>query len=110
MSMFYLLPSRSVLGDRLVDILAVFLPGASWDVAGREQLVEAVLEVLRDHTDVFVLWREDLPPGELAERALVDGYGAEAGDEVVEVRLTARPGEFASRRWQIRCGAESIFR
>ena len=47
----------------------------------------------------------ELPAGEPPERALIDGYGATAGDEVVEVRPAARPGELSSRRWRIPCCA-----
>jgi hypothetical protein len=101
MSLFYLLPPRGVLGDRLADVLTVLLPGSNWDVAGRLCLAETVLQALADRPDVFLVSREDLPAGETAQQALVDGYGAAEGDEVVEVRAAARPGEFTSRRWRI---------
>lgn len=103
MSLFYLLPPRAVLGDRLADVLSVLLPGSSWNVAGRLRLAELVLLALEDQPDVFLVPRDDLPAGESASKALIDGYGAVAGDEVVEVRPTARAGEFTSRRWQIAC-------
>jgi hypothetical protein len=108
MSTFYLLPPRAVLGDRLADVLAGLLPGASWDVAARARLAEVLLEALEGSVNGFVVPREDLPPGEPAESALVDGYGAAPGDEVVEVRAAARPGEFSSRRWPIRSGAAGL--
>jgi hypothetical protein len=49
-----------------------------------------------------VIYREDLPREETAAQALVNGFGAEAGDEVVEVRPGGRPGEITTRRWRIR--------
>jgi hypothetical protein len=103
MSTFYLLPPRAILGDRLADALSVLLPGSNWDVQGRSRLADVVLEALEGRQDVFVVLREDLPAGESAERALIDGCGAEPGDEVVEVRAAARAGEFSSRRWRIVC-------
>ena len=54
-----------------------------------------------DHPDVFVVYLDDLPAGELPDRALADGFGAQAGDEVVDVRATGRPGEVSARRWRL---------
>jgi hypothetical protein len=54
------------------------------------------------HPDVYVVYREDLAEGETAEMALRNGFGAEAGDEVVEVRPSGRADELTARRWQIR--------
>lgn len=103
MSLFYLLPPRAVIGDRLTDVLAGLLPGLGWDVAGRSRLAEIFLEALEARADVFFVSRDDLPVGEMPERALIDGYGATPGDEVIEVRAAARAGEFVSRRWRITC-------
>lgn len=103
MSTFYVLPPRAAVGDRLADALATLLPGLPWDAAGRSRLAEAVLEALQGRPDLFLVCRDELPPDEAPERALVDGFGASAGDEVVEVRPAARAGEFASRRWRIPC-------
>ena len=101
MSTFYLLPPRVVVGDRLGDALTVLLPGVSLDSEGRARVAEVVLESLQGQLDVYLVPRDELPGGEVPERALIDGYGATPGDEVVEVRPAARPGEFASRRWRI---------
>jgi hypothetical protein len=107
MSMFYLLPPRSLLTDRLADQLHSLLPGVDLDVASRDRLWQSISEALLGD-DVFLVHREDLPPGEAAEQALIDGYGAARGDEVVEVRLAGRPGAFTSRRWRIGAGADSL--
>lgn len=104
MSTFYVLPPRASVGDRLADALAALLPGVGFDAAGRSRLAELLLQTLAERDDVFLVPREDLPAGESPERALIDGYGACGGDEVVEVRPAGRPGEFASRRWRIPCG------
>jgi hypothetical protein len=106
-SLFYVLPPRAVLGDSLADLLHAFFPGLTWDEAGRRSLAEALaptaLELTTAHTggarDVYVVHREDLPTGEALARALTDGYGAESGDEVIEVRPGARAGEMTTRRW-----------
>jgi hypothetical protein len=100
MSTFYLLPPRAALADRLGDVLASLLPGLSLHQEDRARLVAFVLEALEGREDVFLVPRDELPVGETPERALLDGYGASPGDEVIEIRA-ARPGEFASRRWHI---------
>jgi hypothetical protein len=105
MSTFYLLPTRATVGDRIADLIAPLVPGLALDVAGRTRLAEQLLEALCDVPDVFIVPRDELPHGEAPERALIDGFGALAGDEVVEVRPAARPGEFASRRWRIPCSS-----
>jgi hypothetical protein len=100
-STFYLLPPRPLLGDRVADFLLTVLPGLDWDGAMRANLAEAVAAAAEAHGDVHVVFRDDLPVGELPAVALVDGFGAEAGDEVVEVRPTGTSGGLTSRRWHI---------
>jgi hypothetical protein len=100
-STFYLLPPRPVLGDSLVRFLQNIFPGLDWDVAARLRLAEVLGAALPAGADVYLVHREDLPAGEALARALADGFGAEAGDEVVEVRPTGRPGEMTTNRWRL---------
>ena len=69
--------------------------------AARRRLVDWLTDAAVPHPDVFLVPREDLPPGEPVEQALIAGYGAEPGDEVVEVRAAAVGGPFATRRWRL---------
>ena len=101
MSTFYLLPPRPYLGDCVAHLLRPLLPGVAWDPARRGDLAEVVETALSRQGDVFVVYREDLPAGEVLDRALADGYGAQSGDEVVEVRPGVRPGELTARRWRL---------
>jgi hypothetical protein len=101
MSTFYLLPPRPVLGERLAGLLHDLFPGLDWDTTARANLAEALAAAATGRNGVFVAYREDLPEGEPAARALADGYGAEAGDEVVEVRPGPKPGELTARRWRL---------
>jgi hypothetical protein len=96
MATFYLLPARALLGDHVADALSEVVPGVDWTSSARRRLGELLAETLGQNHGVFLVFRDDLPPGAGAESALVDGYGAEAGDEVVEVR----PG-LPSRRWRV---------
>jgi hypothetical protein len=100
-STFYLLPPRSLLGDRVADFLLTVLPGLDWDGAMRANLAEAVAAAATAHPDVHVVFRDDLPAGESPAAALADGFGAESGDEVIEVRPAGSAGGLASRRWRV---------
>lgn len=101
MSTFYLLPPRPFLGDRFADFLQSVFPGLAWDSTARADLAELLGETAAARDGVYVIHREDLPREESAAQALVNGFGAEAGDEVVEVRPGGRPGEVVTRRWRV---------
>jgi len=105
MSIFYLMPPRPFLGDRFADFLQTLFPGLVWDSSARRNLADLLGDTAGEREDVYVVYREDLPRNESPTQALIDGFGAEAGDEVVEVRPGARPGEIITRRWCI----EEIF-
>ncbi|HEY7158776.1 MAG TPA: hypothetical protein VH575_32830 [Gemmataceae bacterium] len=105
MSIFYLLPPRPFLGDRFAAFLQTFFPGLDWDRAERDSLAE-LLGVAADGRDVYVVYRDDLPRDESAAQALVNGFGAEPGDEVVEVRPCGQPYEMIARRWRVSSNAE----
>jgi hypothetical protein len=51
--------------------------------------------------DVYIVHREELPAGETVAQALADGFGAEPGDEVIEIRPGHKLGEWASLRWHL---------
>jgi hypothetical protein len=101
MAVFYLLPPRPFLGERCATFLQTFLPGLDWDAADRVQLADLFGAALAGRSDVFLVHREDLPAGELPGRALIDAFGAEVGDEVVEVHPGAGAGEVRTRRWRV---------
>jgi hypothetical protein len=105
MSVFYVLPPRPLLAEHVAAYLRGFFPGLDWSPATRLNLTEALAAAGTCHPDVYVVFREELPEGESTRQALVDGFGAEEGDEVVEVRAGGRPGELTSRRWLIRPAA-----
>jgi hypothetical protein len=101
MSTFYLLPPRPLLGEYFAGFLRAVFPGLSWDGVTYANLGEALGHAALCHPDVFVVYREELPEGETTAHALRDGYGAEPGDEIIEVRPGPRPGEVTARRWRV---------
>lgn len=102
MSVFYVLPPRPLLADHLAEYLGAWLPGLDWDGATRANLTEALRAAATCRPDVYLVFREELPDGLTTSQALVDGFGAETGDDVIEVRTGLTP---AARRWQIRAAA-----
>lgn len=101
MSLFYLMPPRPFLGDRFADFLQTVFPGLAWDCESRASLAELLGNAAAEFDDTYVIFRDDLPRDEATAQALVNRFGAERGDEVVEVRPTGRPGEIATRRWRV---------
>ncbi len=104
MSIFYLLPPRPFLGDRFADFLQNLFTGLAWDSTSRASLADLLGEAASERDDVYVIYRDDLPQEEAPNQALVHGFGAEAGDEVVEVRPGGRPGEIITRSWRVEIG------
>jgi hypothetical protein len=101
MAIFYLLPPRPFLGQHFAGYLRTLFPGLEWAGTTWTDLADTLAVAARLHEGVYVVYREELPDSEDVERALADGFGAEPGDEVVEVRAGARPGELAVHRWQL---------
>ncbi|MBY0521868.1 MAG: hypothetical protein K2R98_00630 [Gemmataceae bacterium] len=99
MSTFYVLPPRPVIGERFAAYLAAVFPGRNFGRRSWSELAEALAAAIADHDDVYVVYHEDLPSGESATDALRDGFGAEPGDEVIEVRAGPRQGELTTQRW-----------
>jgi hypothetical protein len=101
MAMFYLLPPRPVLEDRLKDAIGRFLPGLNWSLPGGDRLTDLFLDAISPVAGIYLVCRDELPAGGTTEQALMDGFGAAPGDEIVEVSLGGRPGEVHSCRWRI---------
>ena len=85
MATFYVLPPRDCLDRAVTDLFTKLLPGLPLPA----DTWAAVTEHLSASwpADVFLVPRDDLPEGESLVDGLATGFGAEAGDRVVEVRL-----------------------
>jgi hypothetical protein len=97
MSLFYLLPPRPLLNQRFKDFARLLLPGLA--SAGPVDFVALLHELARQQPDVYLVHREDLPEEDDPVQSLVDGFGAEAGDEIVEIRTGFQPTDTSIRRW-----------
>jgi hypothetical protein len=101
MSTFYVLPPRPIVGDRFAGFLQLVFPGLNWDAPMRLNLADALAEAVRCHPNVYVVYRDDLPPAESVIQALVDAFGAEPGDEVIEVRPAGRGLDVTAARRRV---------
>jgi hypothetical protein len=101
MSTFYVLPPRPTVGQQLAGFLQRMFPGLPFDTDARSQLADTLSDAILDHPDVYVVYREDLPPGDSVARGLVDAFGAEPGDEVIELRLAGHGVELTPARWRV---------
>lgn len=95
MSKFYILPPRHLVGERFAQFLSSVFPGLQWDESVWPDLADALATAAGSHPEIFVLHQEDLgSPGELS---LVEDYGAQPGDAVIEFV----PGHATPRSWCI---------
>ena len=84
---------------------AVRAADGDWDDRMRLNLADGLASAATARPGVYVVFRDDLPEGESTYHALVDGCGAEDGDEIIEVRLGPRRGELLNQRWRLRTAA-----
>lgn len=94
MATFYLLPPRACLERAVAELFGKLLPGLPLPADAWDGIVQH-LAVAGGWPDVFLVPKDELSESEPAS-ALADGYGAEAGDRVVDVSL-ARP----ARTWLV---------
>jgi hypothetical protein len=95
MCQFYLLPPRAVLGRRLAATLGIALADSGEEAwrSFADSLMDAMVSM-----GIYAVYRDEMPPDEEPARALADGYGADVGDEVIEISGDAA---LTTRRWRI---------
>jgi hypothetical protein len=94
-SKFYVLPPRLYLGQCFARYLEGLFPGLKWEPDLWMNLAEGLTSAAACQPGVYLVHREELPEGEDPAQALRDGFGAEPGDEIIELRTAGRPGEWA---------------
>jgi hypothetical protein len=86
MATFYVLPARLQTGQHFHEYLASVFPGLGWMRSDWPDLAEALAQAAEAQPGVFVVFAEDLDDRLDVGAALLRGFGAEPGDEVVVVR------------------------
>jgi hypothetical protein len=101
MATFYVLPSRPQLGQRFAELLGGLFPSTAWPREDWLDLAEALGAAATSQPDVFVVFAEDLPADRELGPSLIERFGAEAGDDVVEIRLGRNLADVAVERWRV---------
>jgi hypothetical protein len=99
MSTFYVMPSRPLLGRLFGEFLTSLFPGLDWNTDDFPDLGEALGAAARIQPEVYVLFREDLACERDAAMCLVRDFGAEAGDQIIEVEAGEEGPSV--RYWQV---------
>src|SRR5262245_44821855 len=99
MSTFYVMPSRPLLGRLFGEFLTSFFPGLQWNEDDWPDLGEALGAAARIQPELYVLFREDLATDDDVAACLVRDFGAEPGDQIIEVE--ARSDGPSVRYWQV---------
>jgi hypothetical protein len=102
MAVFYVLPARPLLGECLARMLRPYVPGVAVSGEACSELVEALVAGSPDGDESYVIHREDLPESDDLNASLRDGFGAEAGDQVVQVSIGARDTEPRVQIWKLK--------
>jgi hypothetical protein len=97
MATFYLLPSRLAMGQRFGDFLSAAFPGLNWRRGEWADLAETLAAAAAGHPGVYVVFREDLTDEHDPEESLARDFGAEAGDDIIEIHSS----QAAVRRWKM---------
>ncbi len=101
MSRFYILPSRNQVGRQFAELLNGLFPGADWPRNDWHDLAEALGAAATNLPDAYVVFADDLPADASLEHGLMESFGAEPGDEVVEVRPGRHLADVAVERWRV---------
>jgi hypothetical protein len=101
MSTFYLLPARPQLGRMFSQYLETVFPGLHWNQTGWNDLAEWLGAAAHRHGQVYVVYREDLPDDVTQTEALRTEFGAEPGDEIIEVADVSPGITPNTRRWRV---------
>jgi hypothetical protein len=90
-----------VVVDALQSYFCQNWPGLPVSHQTLEQFVELLQSSCAEQNNAFIIFREDLPDLIPPVQALADACGAEAGDEIIELRLSPHKGELLARSWQL---------
>jgi hypothetical protein len=98
MATFYVLPAPEFLEQVYERHLRVLFPGLRWSANVLGQVVAQVSRAAASHAGVYLIQQNELPEDADLERTLIDGFGAEPGDEIIEMHAGPRLGEWRVRR------------
>ena len=102
MATFFVIPPREYLEQALVEFLHRVLPTVPTSPAVVEAFLGALELEANRAEDVFFVHREDLGGFDDPVRELIEAFGAEPGDKVVEIGATVSSRAATLRRCTVR--------
>ena len=102
MATFFVLPPRPFIQTALESFLESWFPGLNHAAAAWPEVGDVFDTALAGEASTYVIYRDELAEDGGVERGLRDRFGAEAGDQVIEVRGSPCNGEVRTRTWQLR--------
>lgn len=97
---FYILDTRLSITQQFATFLDSIFPGMNWASNASEELAETLAGLAESQSEVFVIYREDLPADVSLPENLVDVFGADVGDLVVELPSSKEEGVFP-KFWRV---------
>ena len=102
MATFYVIPPRECLEQSVVEFLGRVLPGVPSSPAVVEAFLGALEFEANRNEDTFFIHREDLAGFDDPVRELIDTFGAESGDRIVEIGAAPASRAATVRRCTVR--------
>ena len=105
-STFFVLPARDIIGNQFANFLNGLFPGLYWSSLNSTELADTLTFLAESQDGVFVVHNDELAEDADLELSLVQGFGAERGDLVVEVGDLQQTPPVPARLWRITLEAE----
>ena len=102
MATFFVIPPRECLEQSLVGFLGRVLPGVPSSPAVVEALLGALELEANRADDTYFIHREDLAGFDDPVRELIESFGAESGDRIVEIGAAPASRAATVRRCTVR--------
>lgn len=102
MATFFVIPPRECLEQAIVEFVGRVLPSVPTSPAVLEAFLGALELEANRQEDVFFIHREDLGGFDDPVRELIEAFGAETGDKVIEIGATVSSRAATLRRCTVR--------
>jgi hypothetical protein len=99
MAKFYVLPSRSLFGQRFGELFSSLFPGTQYSAWDWPDLAEALAGMVEAQAGAVVVYREDLDESLSVKDALLRHFGAALDDDIIEVQFGPGLNQFVHQQW-----------
>lgn len=99
MATFYVLPSRNLFGQRFGELFGSLFPGTQYSPWDWPELAESLAGLVEGHADAHLVYREDLDEQISVKDALLQHFGADVDDEIIEIQFGPGLNQFFHQPW-----------